>query len=93
MACGLGCFSRQGRSNSTSVEYDLAANRRLQNLQLQVQLQNKEMKRQTNAYKKALVGKAKKLIKSERTRNLKLWEDNKRLRMKLKELESKKNFG
>ena len=66
---------------------------RLENLQLQVQLQSKEMKRQTNAYKKALVGKAKQLIKSERTRNLQLWEDNKRLRMKLKELESKKNFG
>jgi general secretion pathway protein A len=65
----------------------------LEKLQLQVELQNNEMKRQTSAYKKALVGKAKQLIKSERTRNLKLWEDNKRLRMKLKNLESKSNFG
>ncbi len=65
----------------------------LQKLQLQVESQNKEMKRQTNAYKKALIGKAKQLIKSERNRNVELWEDNKRLRMKLKELESKTNFG
>jgi len=65
----------------------------LQELQLQVELQNEEMKRQTNAYKNAIIGKAKHLIKSERKRNLKLWEDNKRLRMKLKELESKTKYG
>ena len=51
------------------------------------------MKRQISGYKKALVGKAKQLIKMERERNIKLWQDNKRLRMKLKELESKTNFG
>ena len=65
----------------------------LKELQLQVELQNEEVKRQTNAYKKALVVKAKQLIKSERNRNLELWEDNKRLRMKLKELQSKANYG
>jgi len=65
----------------------------LQELQLQVELQNYGMERQTNASLKALVDKAKQLLKSERTRNLELWEDNKRLRMKLKELESKGNFG
>jgi len=65
----------------------------LRKLQLQVKSQNVEIKKQTNAYKKALVVKAKQLIKSERNRNLELWEDNKRLRMKLKELESKTNFG
>jgi general secretion pathway protein A len=65
----------------------------LKELQLQVELQNEEVKRQTNAYKKALVVKAKQLIKSERNRNLELWEDNKRLRMKLKELQSKVNYG
>jgi general secretion pathway protein A len=58
----------------------------LQKLQRQVSLQNEEMKRQTRGYQKALVAKAKRLIKMERSRNIKLWEDNKRLRMKLKEL-------
>ena len=64
----------------------------LEKLQLQVESQNNEMKRQTNAYKKALVGKAKQLIILERTRNLKLREDNKLLQMKLKELESKTSY-
>ena len=65
----------------------------LQKLQLHVESQNGVMKRQISGYKKALVGKAKQLIKMERERNIKLWQDNKRLRMKLKELESKTNFG
>jgi putative secretion ATPase (PEP-CTERM system associated) len=65
----------------------------LQNLRVQLESQNGVRKRQTDAYKKALIAKAKQLIKSERNRNLELWEDNKRLRMKLKELESKSNFG
>jgi general secretion pathway protein A len=64
----------------------------LQNLQLQLESQNGVRKRQTDAYKKALIGKAKQLIKSERNRNVKLWEDNKRLRLKLKELELKSNY-
>jgi hypothetical protein len=65
----------------------------LEKLQLQVESQNTEIKRQTRGYQKALVGKAKKLIKSERERNIKLWEDNKRLRAKLKELELKSRTG
>jgi len=64
----------------------------LHKLQLQVKLQNAEIKKQINNYQKALVGKAKKLIKMERERNIKLWEDNKQLRMKLKDLEQKSNY-
>jgi general secretion pathway protein A len=65
----------------------------LRELQLQVESQNEELKRQNSAYQKALVSKAKRLIKMERNRNIKLWEDNKRLRMKLKELELKTKTG
>ena len=65
----------------------------LRDLQLQVESQNEEMKRHATAYQNALVGKAKRLIKMERNRNIKLWEDNKRLRIKLKELELKAGTG
>jgi general secretion pathway protein A len=57
----------------------------LRNLQLEVKLQNDEIKKQTGIYQRELVGKAKKLIQNERKRNIKLWKDNKRLRAKLKE--------
>jgi general secretion pathway protein A len=65
----------------------------LDGLRLQVKSQNAEIKRQTRGYQKALVGKAKKLIKNERERNIKLWEDNKRLRAKIKELELNSRTG
>jgi general secretion pathway protein A len=65
----------------------------LEKLQLQVESQNAEIKRQTRGYQKTLVGRAKKLIKNERERNIKLWEDNKRLRAKLKELELKSKYS
>jgi len=64
----------------------------LQKLQLEVRSQNEEIKRQTRGYQKTLVAKAKRLIKMERKRNIKLWEDNKRLRIKLKDLEPKRNY-
>jgi type II secretory pathway predicted ATPase ExeA len=64
----------------------------LRELKLQIETQNEEIKKQTSGYQKALVGKAKQLIKMERKRNIKLWEDNKRLRMKLKDLEPKSNY-
>jgi type II secretory pathway predicted ATPase ExeA len=66
---------------------------RLQSIQRQLNAQNREMKRQFDSYKKRLVGKANRLIKMERNRSIKLWEDNKRLRMKLKGLGSKTRAG
>jgi general secretion pathway protein A len=65
----------------------------LRELQHQVESHNEEMKKQTSAYQKALVDKAKRLIKMERNRNIKLWEDNKRLREKLKDMEFKIKTG
>jgi general secretion pathway protein A len=65
----------------------------LRELQQQVESQNAQIRRQTTTYHRALVNKAKKLIQSERARNMRLWEANKNLRMKLKELELKSRTG
>ena len=93
-------YERQGQANTAGQAVDSGIYQRLEKieaglekLQLQVESQNAEIKRQTRGYQKALVGKAKKLIKNERERNIKLWEDNKRLRAKLKELELKSRTG
>jgi general secretion pathway protein A len=93
-------YERQRQAHGAEQAIDSGLHQRLgkieaglEKLQIQVESQNEEIKRQTRGYQKALVGKAKKLIKSERERNIKLWEDNKRLRAKLKELELKSNYS
>ena len=93
-------YDKQGQVPGAEQAIDSGLHRRLEKieaglekLQLQVESQNTEIKRQTRGYQKALVGKAKKLIKNERERNIKLWEDNKRLRAKLKALDLKSRTG
>ena len=93
-------YERQGQVSGAEQAVDSGLHQRLEKieaglekLQLQVESQNEEIKRQTRGYQKALVGKAKKLINSERERNIKLWEDNKRLRAKLKALELNSRTG
>jgi len=91
---------RQGQVSGAEQAIDSGLHQRLEKieaglekLQLLIESQNEEIKRQTRGYQKALVGKAKKLIKNERERNIKLWKDNKRLRAKQKELEFKSRTG
>jgi general secretion pathway protein A len=93
-------YERQGQACAAEKAVDLELHQRLEkievrlrNLQLEVKLQNDEIKKQTGFYQRALVSKTKKLIKRERERNIKLWEANKQLRQKLKELELKSRTG
>jgi general secretion pathway protein A len=93
-------YERQGQAHSADKTIDNGLLLRLdkievslRDLQQQVESQNSKIEKQTRGYQKALIGRAKKLIKSERERNIKLWEDNKRLRAKLKALELKSRTG
>jgi hypothetical protein len=93
-------YERQGQAHSADKTLDNGLLLRLdkievglRELQQQVESQNVQIRRQTTSYHKALVNKAKKLIQSERARNIRLWEANRNLRMKLKRLELKSRTG
>ncbi len=94
------CYERQGQAPIADKAVDEGLMLRLdkieiglRELQIQVESQNTHIRWQTTNNHKALVNKAKKLIKSERERNMRLWEDNKHLRAKLKALELKSRTG